>query len=701
MSFESKIDVLIGEMTLAEKAGQMCQLAIFIPNLEDRIRQGHAGSIICSNSAVPGDTPQDPVMALHLNELQRVAVEESRLGIPILFGRDVLHGYKTVAPIPLGQAATWSPEVVESVARVAAREASADGVRYNFAPVLDIARDPRWGRIAEGFGEDPYLCGVLGQAAVRGYQGDDLTDPAAVLSCAKHYAGYGAVEGGRDYNSTEIAMTTLRNIYLPPFLAAIRAGAGSIMTGFHDIGGVPLSAHRELIAGILKDEWGFDGIVISDWAAIDEMRFHGVAETRADCALLSAQAGLDMDMASEVYVDELVALVETGQLAEEIVDDAVRRVLRAKFRLGLFEQPYTDVKRASVHLHADHRQAVYKAAAQSLVLLKNDGILPLAKSDLTLGVFGPLANVQETLCGAWSFDGHKESVVSVLDAIREKVGATTEILHTELVDDALKIAPRCDAVIAVVGEGIARSGENNCTTTLDLPPGQQSFLEALHAVQVPIVTVILTGRPLALGWANQHTNAILVAWHPGTEGGRVIADTVFGDNNPSGKLPVTFPRNVGQVPLHYNYRATGRPLPRNDRHHSRYADAPDSPLFPFGYGLSYTEFEYRDLRIVVDAAREVSVSVEVTNTGSCPGDEIAQLYIRDVVARISRPVKELKGFARLSLSPGETQKVMFHLAEEDLSYYDQAGNLVFDPGKFKVWVGPNSNAGLEDELILT
>lgn len=700
MSVEVQMETLLGQMTLAEKVGQMCQLAIFKSDLEDRIRQGHAGSIICSNSPTPGDTPQDPVLALQLNEFQRIAVEESRLGIPILFGRDVLHGYKTIAPIPLAQAASWSPEIVEAVARVAAAEASADGIRWNYAPVIDIARDPRWGRIAEGFGEDPYLCSILGAAAVRGYQGDDLTDPTKVLSCAKHYAGYGAVEGGRDYNSTEVTMTTLRNIYLPPFLAAVEAGVGSIMSGFHDIGGIPISAHRELIADIMKCEWGFDGLVISDWAAIDEMRLHGVAEDRATCAFLAAQAGLDMDMASDVYIEELVGLVESGKLELEIIDDAVRRILRAKFRLGLFENPYTDVGRSSIHLHTDHRQVVKHAAEQSLVLLKNDGILPLTQSASTIGVFGPLAKVRGALLGAWALDGYENDVVSILEAIQCKSDEDTTILEADLIDDALKIAPQCDVVIAVVGEGIARSGENNCITTLDLPPGQQVLLEALHRIQVPLVVVVLAGRPLALEWADQNSAAILMAWHPGTEGAHAIADTLFGDINPSGKLPVTFPRNVGQVPLHYNHRPTGRPLPRNDRQHSRYTDSLDSPLYPFGYGLSYTQFEYQNLAIQVQSSL-ITISVEVKNVGSHAGDEIVQVYVRDVVALISRPVKELKGFVRLSLEAGQTKTGVFQLSQDDLSFYDQAGKWVFEPGTFQVWVGPNSDQGLAGEFVIS
>jgi beta-glucosidase len=700
MTFEAQIDMLLRQMTLPEKVGQMCQLPISTPNLEERIRQGHAGSVICSGSPTPGDTPQAPVLAPHLNHLQHIAVEESRLGIPLLFGRDVIHGYKTVAPIPLGLAATWSPDVVQAVARVAAREASADGIRWTFAPVLDIARDPRWGRIAEGFGEDPHLCAMLAQAAVSGFQGDDLTHPESVLACAKHYIGYGAVEGGRDYNSTEVTLTTLRNIYLPPFQAAVRAGVGSIMTGFHDIGGVPLSAHRGLIAEILKDEWGFDGFVISDWAAIDEMRFHGVAADRATCARLAVQAGVDMDMASEVYFEELITLVQEGMLSETLIDQAVRRILRAKFRLALFSQPYTEVNRAEVHLHPEHLQVVREAAARSLVLLKNDGILPLAKSGLTIGIFGPLSRASTTLFGSWSLDGREEGVLSILDGIRAKVGEDVELLDADLVDDALKLAPRCDLVIAVMGEGISRSGENNCITTLDLPPGQMAFLEALHAIRVPFVVVLLAGRPLAMEWLHQNAAAVLMAWHPGREGSKTIADVLFGDVNPSGRLPVTFPRCVGQVPLHYNHRPTGRPLPRNNRQHSRYADQLDSPLYPFGYGLSFTRFEYKNLQITVEAPCSVTIRAEITNVGPRAGDEIVQLYIRDVVASISRPVKELKGFARLSLAPGETQTVLFRLTQDALSFYDQEGRWTFEPGVYDVWVAPDSNEGLTGRFVV-
>jgi len=710
MSYESQIDSLLRRMTLPEKVGQMCQLMISRPDLKDHIRQGHAGSVICSNAPIPSASPQDAALALQINELQKVAVEESRLGIPLLFGRDVLHGYKTVGPIPLGQAASWSPETVRAVARMAAAEASADGIRWDYAPMLDIARDPRWGRIAEGFGEDPVLCARLAEASVQGFQGDDLSDPASVLACAKHYAGYGASEGGRDYNSTEIAETTLRNIYLPPFLAAVRAGVGSVMTGFHDIGGVPMSMNRALVAGILKGEWGFDGLVISDWAAIDEMRHHGVAADRAAAARLGVLAGLDMDMASQAYLDELAGLVESGALAESLIDDAVRRILRAKFRLGLFDRPYTEPSRAAVHLHPDHRKVAREAAARSLVLLRNDGTLPLASEGLTVGVFGPLAKARETLFGAWAFDGPPDSVLSVLDSIRAKFGladagstpdgGSIKVLSADLVDDALKIAPSCDVVIAVVGEGIHRSGENNCITTLDLPPGQLAFLQALHALRVPIVAVVLAGRPLSLGWLDQHAAAVLMAWHPGTEGGAAIADALWGDVVPSGKLPVTFPRDVGQVPLHYNHRPTGRPLPENDRRHTRYADSPDSPLYPFGYGLSYTRFEYANLRVVVEPSGEVAVSAEVTNVGERAGDEIVQLYIRDMVAAISRPVKELKGFVRLSLAPGQTQTAAFRLTREDLSFYDASGQWTFEPGTFRVWVGPDSSTGLMGEFAI-
>jgi beta-glucosidase len=700
MAFETQIEKLLGRMTLPEKVGQMCQLPISVPHLEERIRQGHAGSVICSGTPTPGDTPQAPVLAPRLNELQRIAVEESRLGIPILFGRDVVHGYKTIAPIPLGQAAAWSPEVVRAAAQVAAHEASADGIRWTFTPVLDIARDPRWGRIAEGFGEDPYLCSVLAKAAIEGFQGEDLTNPESVLACAKHYIGYGGAEGGRDYNTAEITPTTLKNIYLPPFRAAVRAGVGSVMSGFHDLDGLPLSAHHALISGVLKNELGFEGFVVSDWAAIDEMRWHGVAADRSTCARLAALAGVDMDMASEVYLEELVSLVQEGALAETVIDDAVRRILRAKFRLGLFTQPHTDVTRAAIHLHPDHLQVVREAAARSLVLLENDGILPLPRADLTIGVFGPLAKVRSTLLGAWNLDGCDDGMLSIFDAIRDRVGATVELLEADLVDDALKLVPRCDVVIAVVGEGISRSGENNCVTTLDLPPGQMAFLEALHALEVPIVAVVLAGRPLALEWLHRHAAAVLMAWHPGTEGANAITDVLLGDVNPSGKLPVTFPRSVGQVPIYYNHKSTGRPLPRHDRRYSRYQDQLDNPLYPFGYGLSFTRFDYKNLQIGLDSPGTVTISAEITNTGSRAGDEIVQLYIRDVAASISRPAKELKGFTRLSLAPGQTQTVRFRLTQDDLAFYDYTGQWVFEPGEYEVWIGPDSSAGLAGRFVL-
>lgn len=698
---EKQIDALLARMTLAEKVGQMVQVPISHPQLEDRIRRGGVGSVIYSGTPLPGTGPQDPVTAGRLNRLQRIAVEESPSRIPVLFGRDVIHGYKTVAPIPLGLAASWSPEVVEAVSRVAAREASADGIRWTFAPMLDIARDPRWGRIAEGFGEDPYLCATLARAAVRGFQGDDLRDPESILACAKHYVGYGAAEGGRDYNTVEITTATLRNVYLPSFHAAVQAGVGSIMSAFPEIGGVPVTAHRELLTDILKDEWGFDGFVVSDWAAVDELRYHGVAADRADAARLAAHAGVDMDMAADVYAEELVAVVESGALPEAVIDEAVRRILRAKFRLGLFEQPYTDEARASVHLSAEHLQTVRDAAARSLVLLKNDGILPLERDgDLTIGVFGPLADARRTLFGSWVLDGVEKAVVSVLDRVREKAGAGVTVRTAELWDDALKQAPRCDVVIAVMGEAISRSGEDNCVTTLDLPPGQQAFLDALHALQVPTVVVLLAGRSLALERVHQTANAILMAWHPGTEGAQAIADALFGDVNPSGKLPVTFPRTVGQVPLYYNHRPTGRPLPR-DRRHTRYADQLDTPLYPFGYGLSYTEFEYRDLRVTPDGPTSVSVSAEVANVGDRAGDEIVQLYIRDCVASLSRPVKELKGFARVSLAPGESQTVTFRLTEAELGFYDARGQWTFEPGEFDVWIGPDSTRGLAGQFTIS
>ncbi|HEX2908282.1 MAG TPA: glycoside hydrolase family 3 N-terminal domain-containing protein, partial [Phototrophicaceae bacterium] len=610
----------------------------------------------------------------------------------------------TMAPIPLAQAATWSPELVEKAAQVAAREAAADGIHWTFAPMMDIARDARWGRVAEGFGEDPVLCSALAAAAVRGFQGDDLTDPEHVLACAKHFVGYGAAEGGRDYNSAEITEYTLRNVYLPSFHAAVKAGVGTLMSAFHELGGIPTSGNRHLLTEILRDEWGFTGFVVSDWDSVLEMVPHGYAADRADAARLGITAGVDMDMVAQVYVENLVALVRSGQVAEEVVTEAARRILRAKVQLGLFDRPYRvdpDLA-ARVHLRADHLDASREVARKSIVLLKNENnILPLPKTKLTIGVTGPLAQARHDLLGTWTLDGDDSAVVSVFDGI-SAAGMNVRLLDSTLTDLAVNGARECDVVVAVVGESAQRSGENNCITTLDLPPGQLELLQALHAVGVPLVVVVLSGRPLSIPWLADHAAAIVLAWHPGTMGGAAIADVVFGDENPSAKLPVSFPRTVGQVPLYYNHKATGRPLPRN-RHFSRYQDALDTPLYPFGYGLSYTSFEYSRLVVTPAAAPiggTITVRAAVTNTGSRAGEEIVQLYIRDCTASMVRPVKELKGFQKIHLDPDQTQIVEFTLGPDELGFYGRDNAWTVEPGAFQVWVGANSNDGLEGTFRL-
>jgi beta-glucosidase len=690
---ESRIDALLAQMTLEEKVGQMNQASNSSEVNLDDIRKGNVGSMICATSAYAGNDRQERLVAGHLNSLQRVAVEKTRLGIPLLFARDVIHGHRTVFPIPLGQAATWSPESVEAAAAIAANEARADGIHWTFTPMMDIARDPRWGRIAEGFGEDPWLASRLVEAAVAGYQGDDLSAPDRMMACAKHFVGYGAAEGGRDYNTAEISESTLRNVYLPPFHAAAQAGVGSFMSAFNEIGAEPVTASHRILTEILKDEWSSDAVVVSDWNAVAELIEHGVAADAAEAARLATIAGVDIDMTSWSYVKHLADEVRAGRVDEAVIDAAVRRVLRAKFRLGLFERPYTDETRAArVHLHADHLARARQVATEGMVLLKNDGVLPLAKDGVTYGVFGPLATVTDTLFGTWTLDGLAEDVTPILDSIRAV--AAQPVLHATLPDDAVSLARYADVVIAILGESAGRSGEDNCVTTLELPAGQLELLRGLRKIGKPIVAVVIAGRPLELGPVLELVDGLVWSFHPGIAGGAALADVLFGDAEPSGKLPVTFPRTVGQVPIHYNHKRTGRPLPVGSKR-TRYIDNVDTPQFPFGFGLHYTTFEYGDLTI-----DGLSVSVTVTNTGERSGEEIVQLYIRDDVSSQTRPVKELKGFRRVAVLPGESQVVTFDLTTEDLAYYLPGKGWVTEPGTFTVWVGPDSQSGLVGSLTV-
>jgi beta-glucosidase len=704
-----RIEDLLGRMTLEEKAGQLNQWYNLGPDHYDQVRKGEIGSGLLANSSTAGNNRQERIFAKCINEIQKIAVTESRLGIPLIFGRDVIHGYRTVAPIPLGMAAAWSPEMIQAANTIAAKEARADGIHWGFSPMLDIARDPRWGRVAEGFGEDPFLAGKLAAAAVRGFQGNDQDAIPGqfpcdrIVACAKHFVGYGAAEGGRDYNTTEITRQTLHNIYLASFRAAIQSGCGTVMSAFHDIGGIPLSAHRYLLGDVLKEEWGFGGFVVSDWGAVWELTNHGIAADGIHAAELACNAGVDMDMCSRVYLENLPDLVRAGKVSEARLNDAVRRVLRIKFALGLFESPYADPNASqAVHLLPESLAAMRRLAAGSMVLLKNNGVLPLRSDNVTICLSGPLADRRKELFGCWTPDGQDEEVTTLKEAIAGRLGPETRLHHHDLADDAIKLARSSDVLILAIGESAGRSGEDNCTVTIDLPAGQEALVESARRMEIPIVAVVFGGRPLNLTRVIDWADAVLFAWHPGITGGLGVADVLFGDVNPSGRLPITFPRSSGQIPIYYNHRPTGRPMVPNSRRHSRYIDSLDSPLFPFGFGLSYTTFEYGNLHTSpASQTPEMLVTVEVTNTGNRAGTTVAQCYVRDVVAGVARPVRELKGFERIPLDAGETKTILFKLGPKELSYLDDNGNEVLEPGRFQVWVGGDSNAELVTEFEIT
>ncbi|MEM2823881.1 MAG: beta-glucosidase BglX [Thermofilaceae archaeon] len=695
---EERVEDLLRRMTLEEKVGQLCQYsAHFGPTeeLKEMIRKGLVGSLLNITGVE------------RVNEVQRVAVEESRLGIPLLIGLDVVHGYKTVFPIPLALASSWDPEVVRRAAEIAAREASAEGVKWTFAPMLDIARDPRWGRIAEGFGEDPYLASVMAWAAVKGFQGERLSsDPERIAACAKHYVAYGAAEGGRDYNTVDISERTLREVYLPPFKSAVAAGVATVMSAFNDLCGVPASANEFTLRRVLKGEWGFRGFVVSDWNAVGELIQHGIAADGAEAARLAVEAGVDMDMVSDLYRRHLAELVRRGVVPESLIDEAVRRVLRVKFLLGLFENPYADPERARrVVKCGEHVEAALEIARKCIVLVKNEGVLPLSKSLRRIAVIGPLADDRDAVLGCWRALGDPGDAVSVLEGVRRKVGSATEVLYAKGCDvssqdrsgfaEAVEAAKRSDAVVLVVGESADMSGEAASRAHLDLPGVQEELVKTVwEAVggRIPVVMVVMSGRPLTIKWAAEHIPAIVVAWHLGVRAGDAVADVLFGDYNPGGKLPVTWPRAVGQVPIYYNHKRTGRP-PSAERFTSKYIDEDWRPLFPFGHGLSYTRFEYSDLRVEpekVEPGGTVTISFELANAGEREGDEVAQLYVRDVVASVTRPVMELKGFKRVTLKPGERRRIVFKLPMQLLAFYGRDMKPRIEAGLYEVMVGSSS-----------
>jgi len=681
---EKKIDELLVRMTLEEKIGQMVQYSYRdTEDLKCLIAEGKVGSLLNVRGCEKANT------------LQKLAVEKSRLGIPLILGNDVIHGYRTVFPIPLGEASTWDPELIEKACRVAAREARSAGTHWTFGPVVDIARDPRWGRIAEGAGEDPFLGSTMAKARVLGFQGESLSNPSSLVACPKHYVGYGGAEGGRDYNTVEMSLNTLYEIYLPPFEAAIKAGASTLMSAFNELNGLPSSANFFTLTRILRQEWGFRGFVVSDWNAIGELIQHGFAATPSEAGIKALQAGVDMDM--------------EGKVSEKVIDESVRRILRIKFLLGLFEQPYSDPKlERQVTLSKENRSIALDVARKSIVLLKNENnLLPLSKELKALAIIGPLAESKIDPLGTWACAGRPEDVVTVLEGIVSKVPTTTKILYEKGCDvsgqdiegfeEAINAASGAEVVIAVLGESAIMSGEASSRASLDLPSKQEDMLKALSQTKKPIILVLMNGRPLSISWAAENVSAILETWHLGVECGNAVADVLFGDYNPGGKLPVTFPRTVGQVPIYYNHKNTGRP-PAQIKYTSKYLDIPSTPLYPFGYGLSYTNFDYSSLKISsekIGTFGSLFISVDIRNSGSRLGEEVVELYIRDLVSSITRPVKELAGFKRLSLAPGETKTVIFTLGPEHLGFWNEHLEYVVEPGIFKVWVGPNSVEGLE------
>ncbi len=696
------IDSVLAGMTLEEKVGQLNQRSGAgeptgpggAPAGVEQIQRGEVGSFL----NVVGVEP--------ITRLQRIAVEQSRTHIPLLFALDVIHGYRTIFPVPLAEASSWNPAAVQRAARIAATEAAAHGIQWTFAPMVDIARDPRWGRIVEGSGEDPYLGGIMAAARVRGFQGSDLRDPSTVAATAKHFAAYGAAEGGRDYNIADVPERTLRDVYLPPFQAAVCAGAETFMAAFNEIDGVPAHANRHLLTDILRGEWRFGGLVVSDWTGIGELLNHGIAGDSGSVAQLALEGGVDIDMVSEIYRRRLPALVRAGSVLSPTIDEAVRRVLRLKYRLGLFQSPYRVADTAhlrAITLSAEHRAAARDVARESIVLLKNErNTLPLSKQLRTLAVIGVLAADSVATIGNWGALGRGEDAVSVLTGIRRAVSSRTTVVYARgaspLDDDttgiaaATRVARRADAVVLVLGESPTQSAEAASRASIELPGAQLRLAQAVVATGKPVVVVLMNGRPLALQWLHDHVPAIVETWFLGVEHGPATAEVLFGDYNPGGKLTASFPRVTGQVPIYYNHRNTGRP-PGPDKFTSKYIDVPWTPLYPFGHGLSYTTFRYGTPRLSATTMRpgdSIRVEVDVENTGQVAGDEVVQLYLRHEVGSVTRPVQELRGFDRVRLTPGEMRRIAFTIDVQDLAFHDATLARMAEPGRFTVFVGGSS-----------
>jgi beta-glucosidase len=728
------IDDLMGKMTLEEKLGQLnlpasgdiVTGAATNSNIAQKIKEGKVGGLFNIKSVEK------------IRAVQQIAVGQSRLKIPLLFGMDVIHGYQTVFPVPLGMSCSWDLAAIEKSARIAAQEASADGICWTFSPMVDIARDPRWGRVSEGSGEDPYLGSRIAEAMVKGYQGDDLRKNNTILSCVKHFALYGAIEAGREYNTVDMSRNRMYNEYFPPYKAAVEAGAGSVMASFNEVDGIPATANKWLLNDVLRKQWGFSGFLVTDYTAMMEMQEHGLG-TLKEVSALALKAGTDMDMVSDGFLGTLKESLNEGRVSQQEIDQACRRILEAKYKLGLFDDPYRycDVNRAKTEVFTpENRQAAREIATQTFVLLKNDHqVLPLQHKK-TIALVGPLANNTENMTGTWSVAADFSKSVSLLDGMKNALGTNTRLLYAkgsnivsdpqldarvsifgkptqwdkrsqkEMIAEAVAAARRADVVVAAVGESAEMNGECASRSDISLPENQRELLEALLATGKPVVMVLFTGRPLTISWEKAHVPAILNVWFAGTEAGNAIADVLLGKVNPSGKLTSTFPQNVGQVPIYYNHKNTGRPLPEGKwftKFLSNYLDVPNEPLFPFGFGLSYTTFDYKNLKLSdssLTANGKLKVSVDVTNTGDYDGAEVVQLYIRDLVGSVTRPVKELKGFQKLFLKKGETRTVEFTLTEKDLRFYNSDLNLASEPGDFKVFVGGSSDSTLETGFVL-
>lgn len=717
------IDQLMKKMTLEEKIGQL-NLPVTgeittgqakSSDVAKRIRNGEVGGLFNLKGVE------------RIREVQRQAVEESRLGIPLLFGMDVIHGYETIFPIPLGLSCTWDMKAIEESARIAAVEASADGISWTFSPMVDVSRDPRWGRVSEGNGEDPFLGAAIARAMIRGYQGKDMSRNDEIMACVKHFALYGASEAGRDYNTVDMSRQRMFNEYMLPYQAAVEAGVGSVMASFNEVDGVPATGSKWLMTDVLRKQWGFDGFVVTDYTGINEMIDHGMGDQQT-VAALALNAGVDMDMVSDAFSGTLKKSVEEGKVSAAVIDAACRRILEAKYKLGLFDDPYKycDVNRPKKQIFTkEHRAIARKTASESFVLLKNEGVLPLSKKG-TIAVVGPLANTRSNMPGTWSVAAVLDNAPSLVEGLREVVGDRAKVvtakgsnligdadyekratmfgreLHRdnrtdrELLDEALKVAAGADVIVAALGESSEMSGESSSRTNLEMPDVQRALLQELLKTGKPVVLVLFTGRPLVLTWEEEHVPAILNVWFGGSEAAYAISDVLFGDVNPSGKLTATFPQNVGQIPLFYNHKNTGRPLQEGrwfEKFRSNYLDVSNEPLYPFGYGLSYTTFAYSDIHLSsteMSADGELTATVTVTNTGSRDGAEVVQLYIRDLVGSVTRPVKELKGFEKIFLKAGESRKVSFSITPELLKFYNYDLQFVCEPGDFDVMIGGNS-----------